>query len=335
MNRVSMLVALVLVAGIACAGEITEFALPTDGHRPQAIVTGPDGNLWVTEVIKHEIVRVTPSGEITEFPVTGKDVGVLQGIAAGPDGNIWFTSREENSVRRMTVKGDFNGEFKLPSAVPGKSGMAGPWPREIIAGPDGNLWFAEMAANNIARITPKGEITEFKIPTADAKPYSLTIGPDKNIWFTEWTQAKIGHITMDGKITELPVKNGGREIACGADGNLWFTADKANAIGRLTPKGENTEFPIPTAASQPLGITAGSDGNIYFCEFKAGKVGCITPDGKITETAIPAANSQPFCITSGPDGNIWIALQANRVARLVIPGAKAVANTPAKQAVAK
>src|SRR5689334_18407534 len=77
-------------------GDIVEFELPSEGHRPQAIAKGPDGNLWVTEVLKHKIVRITPAGAITEFPVPSKTVGVIQGIAAGPDGNVWFTSREEN-----------------------------------------------------------------------------------------------------------------------------------------------------------------------------------------------------------------------------------------------
>src|SRR5438874_1967312 len=129
------------VAAVACATalaaeEMTEFALATEGHRPQAITAGPDGNLWVTEVLKHEILRVTPAGEITEFAVPGKGVGVLQGIAPGPDNTVWFTSREENMVRRMTTAGEFNGEFKIPSGSTIPNDMTkGSWPREITPGP--------------------------------------------------------------------------------------------------------------------------------------------------------------------------------------------------------
>src|SRR5438309_677700 len=100
MKNVTALVAMVLLLGVAHAGEIAEVALKSEGHRRQALTIGPDGNLWATEVLKHELLRITPTGEITEFPVSGKGVGVLQGIAGGPDGNIWFTSREENSIRR-------------------------------------------------------------------------------------------------------------------------------------------------------------------------------------------------------------------------------------------
>src|SRR5471032_3355513 len=101
--KILSVTAVLLAAAIGGPGkaEIQEFALATEGGRPQAIAPGPDGNMWVTEVIKHKILRVSPDGKITEFPVPSKTVGVLQGIAAGADGNVWFTSREENSIRRM------------------------------------------------------------------------------------------------------------------------------------------------------------------------------------------------------------------------------------------
>ena len=45
-------------------------------------------------------------------------------------------------------------------------------PRDITAGPDGNLWFTEFnpAANKVAKITTSGTITEYPVPTAAAEP---------------------------------------------------------------------------------------------------------------------------------------------------------------------
>src|SRR5690349_4963958 len=60
---------------------------------------------------------------------------------------------------------------------------AGALPTGIIQGPDANRWFAEFAANKIARITASGTITEFALPTAGSGPLYLTVGPDNNIWF--------------------------------------------------------------------------------------------------------------------------------------------------------
>ena len=323
--------------GVRAADEVTEFHLEAEGHRPQAITPGTDGNLWVTEVIKHKILRVTPAGKITEFPVPGEGVGVLQGIACGSDGNLYFTSREENSIRRLALNGTFNGNFKIPAeATDGNKMTKSSWPRVIIPGPDGNCYFAEMAANNIGSISPKGEIKEFPIPTQKSAPYGLTVGADKNIWFAESMGNKIGRLDLKtGKIDEFEIPTAGsftRELASGADGGIWFAENHGNKIGRLDPKtGKITEFPIPTAAAQPVGVAAGPDGNVWVCLFKVGKVAKVTPKGEITEIALSAADTQPFCICAGPDGNIWVALQKNSIARITVNGkTSAAANIPAK-----
>src|SRR5262245_14573066 len=114
--RLAVLVGLLIPLTASADHPITEYPLKANGGRPQGIAAGSDGNLWVTLVIKKPgVLRVTPSGQVTEFPVPTAKVGVLQGIAPGSDGNLWITSREENSLRKITVAGQFDGEFKIPT----------------------------------------------------------------------------------------------------------------------------------------------------------------------------------------------------------------------------
>jgi virginiamycin B lyase len=61
-----------------------------------------------------------------------------------------------------------------------------PW--DLTKGPDGNVWFTELAGNRIGSITPGGTITEYATP---ASPYGITAGPDGNIWFTEPSAGKV------------------------------------------------------------------------------------------------------------------------------------------------
>src|SRR6266542_5309672 len=75
-----------------------------------------------------------------------------------------------------------------------------PW--NITTGPDGALWFTELDANKIGRITIGGAITEYTVPTASAGPYGITAGSDGALWFTESNFSKIGRITTSGTITE-------------------------------------------------------------------------------------------------------------------------------------
>jgi streptogramin lyase len=199
-------------------------------------------------------------------------------------------------------------------------------PLNIAAGPDGNLWFTEIAGNAIGQITPSGVATEFDTGLSSAAGvYGLAAGPDGSLWFAEQNRSQIGRISTAGAISEL--SNGispvaaPNQVAVGSDGNIWFTEASTTepAIGRITPAGVVTEFPI-TAHSAPHGITLGSDGNIWFTE-ASGAIGRITPSGVLTEfhTGITAL-SQPFGIAAGPDGNIWIAEDvASQIARLTLP----------------
>ncbi|HWZ86758.1 MAG TPA: S-layer homology domain-containing protein [Thermoanaerobaculia bacterium] len=181
----------------------------------------------------------------------------------------------------------------------------------IATGPDGNLWFAEVSGNKIARITTAGVVTEFPIPTPGADAFGIAAGPDGNLWFTEGGGGgKIGRITPTGTITEFPIPSGSGALygglATGPDGNLWFTEQVANKIGRITTAGTITEFPIPTPLSGLYGgLAAGPDGNLWFTEVFAYQIGRITPTGVITEFPVPSAASQPSYIAVGPDGNLW------------------------------
>ena len=96
-------------------------------------------------------------------------------------------------------------------------------PSGITAGPDGNLWFTEFAADRIGRITPGGVVTEFSAGISSvAFPYGNAAGPDGNLWFTENAGGRIGKITPLGVVTEFsadvnspfhPVERGVAQIA--------------------------------------------------------------------------------------------------------------------------
>ena len=211
-------------------------------------------------------------------------------------------------------------EFRVPTS--------GSVPRDITAGPDGNLWFTEQSGNKVGRITPAGVITEFTVPTAKSEPLRITAGPDGNLWFTESGSNKIGQIIplgfMAGVITEfdIPTANSNPpSITAGPDGNLWFTELNGNKIGQITTAGVITEFPVPTASSGPDVITAGPDGNLWFTEQYGNKIGRITTAGVITEFPVPTASSHLIGIAAGPDGNVWFTEEVgNNIGRIIPAG---------------
>jgi streptogramin lyase len=299
-----------LVAQYAGAQAITEFALPTIGSSPFQIATGPDGNLWFTEnnLLTPKIGRITPTGVITELPMTGSAFPASD-ITAGPDGNLWITIADTGegsfaAIGRFTPAGALT-IYALPNPASN--------PGSITTGADGALWFTERIGNRIGRITTAGAITEFPLPIAQSGPTSITSGVDGNLWFTESGTSKIGRITPAGVITEFSIPSSGQplDIASGPDGNIWFT--ELSQIGRITTAGVITEFPgQPGYASR---ISPGPDGNVWFTEFS--RISRITPAGTITHFPIPSSPGDAQGITAGPDDAIWFTEVAdNKIGRI-------------------
>jgi streptogramin lyase len=119
---------------------VTYFDIPTETSLPWNIAAGPDGNMWFTSLAGHKIGRITPSGQITEFPIPD-GFGSVPGIAPGFDGNMWFVQSDAGLLSAVTTDGVF-----LPSIDTGS------FPTEVVAGPDGAMWFTERFANAIATI---------------------------------------------------------------------------------------------------------------------------------------------------------------------------------------
>src|SRR5579883_1402047 len=116
-NTISLLAFISCVMLLAACGSSTTnafrlFSLPTTcggSCMPTGITTGPDGNLWFTESAGNKIGRMTPSGQIQEFPLPttcGSAAGCgPAGIASGPDGNLWFAEALGNRLGRITPSG--------------------------------------------------------------------------------------------------------------------------------------------------------------------------------------------------------------------------------------
>ncbi|HEV3320704.1 MAG TPA: S8 family serine peptidase [Solirubrobacteraceae bacterium] len=202
-----------------------------------------------------------------------------------------------------------DGLLTVPPAASEYALPSGSEPLGAAAGPDGNLWFALEGAGKIAKVTPSGAVTEYKLGSSSACPSYLTAGPagEGALWFTDKCLSKIGKITTAGTVTEYALPSGSLPygIAAGPDGNLWFAELGTNRIGKITTAGTVTEYKLPSR-SDPVGIAAGPDGKLWFTEFGSNRVGKIATSGSITEYNLPSG-SQPGLIAAGPEkeGALW------------------------------
>src|SRR5262249_10699905 len=136
----------------------------TDGLG--AITTGPDGDLWFVETSVNRVGRINPSTHaIDEFFLPTPN-SHPSGIAAGADGNLWITEAPGMNVTEFLTIQDSPPQFlpfgttAVASITPATGAISptptpsfGAEPLGITLGPDGHLWFAETAADQIGEVT--------------------------------------------------------------------------------------------------------------------------------------------------------------------------------------
>jgi streptogramin lyase len=237
------------------AGTVTNF--PMSGYtNPYGITAGPDGNLWFTEysgTSGSAIGSITPSGNITSYPVSGTPGWGPIVVTPGPDGSIWFTGGGPSGyVGRITTSGSFT--EVAPAADPGA----------ITTGPHGAVWFTTTggSSGSIGRIDTSGTVTTFTGTNIDF-PHWITAGPDGKLWFTNYGNNTIGRISASGTVKDFsgPGISQPQDITAAPGGALWFTNPGNNSIGLITTSGKVSNF-TGAGISDPEGITAGPDGEV-------------------------------------------------------------------------
>lgn len=154
------------IARVTPNGDVTEFAIPTCNSRPIAIVPEPGGKaMWFSEEAGNKVARIRPDGTITEFPVpkTQNNV-ILAGLAFDKDGDLWVQQYvdlanpnpsgpdhviEIDRAILTAPPGDISKVRFTYYQVPTRQTVM----HRIIHGPDGNMWFTELQANRVGRVT--------------------------------------------------------------------------------------------------------------------------------------------------------------------------------------
>jgi virginiamycin B lyase len=191
------------------------------------------------------------------------------------------------------------------------------WADEIVAGPDGAMWFTQEAVNPaprqqllLGRMTPAGELSTRVLPPG-TQPTSLAVGPDAALWYATTTASggKLGRVTADAVAeTPLPGLRAAFEVVTGPDRALWFTAldrHRRYRVGRLALGGRLSSFPVP-GVDDVKNIVAGP-GRALWIGLNGG-VGRMDLRGRLRRFKLPIDDMfAPDDIVAGPDGALWIA----------------------------
>jgi streptogramin lyase len=199
-----------MIARITPTGTVTPFPVfPLYSQTlPDAIVTGPNGNLWFTAktATGGEIGEITTAGALmAEYPIPNNtSAGYTSsptGITKGLNNDLWFTDPGNHAIGEITATGPNAGQITEFS-----TGLnANDSPNQIATGADGNYWFTDpnSMVDSIGQITPAGNITLFPTPTEPSTPLGITAGPDNNLWFVENLANQVGQVVIPQSITNL------------------------------------------------------------------------------------------------------------------------------------
>jgi streptogramin lyase len=297
-------------AQAAPLGALKQFRVPTADTEPLSITNGSDGNRWFVEgnldsVLESPAIgRITPAGDITEFPVNCSFCS-LSDIVQGPDGILYFTSNDP-SLGRITT----SGEFLAPIPMPETDVLAGD-----LAVHSNDIWITDFNNDSLWRYdVATGQFTQFPVP----EPADVAVDSGGRVWFTAPLAPGIGELNpATGAVTVTPTQLTPRQLTVASDGDIWFTARfTPQGVGELDPDTNNVrEFPLTNVG--PEGIAASpTDGSVWFTQTTKGNIARITDAGVITEAKV-VRNSEPFGITVAPNGDPWYTmLAAHKIATL-------------------
>lgn len=245
-------------------------------------------------------------GTMTPFSVERQGIMPFH-LTPGPGGYLWVAS--PGYIARITTAGAFKGAVATPHA----NDVAD----AIVAGRDGNIWFAEEANDvaRIGRITPTGNLTEYVLPTG-SYPLALAAGPT-GIAFAPHPAATLGFISYTGKISVIDFKTNIdiKSIAYDSSGTLWYAG--CDGVGRLTPSHSVRDYPVGGGCNGNAGVSIARGGLAWFSA--GGYIGYVDTSGKMR---LFKSLYAPTSMTSAPDGNLWfVNSHANLISRITPQGA--------------
>lgn len=218
---------------------------PRDGvHRlidlgpnaaPHGVVLGPDGAPWVTEGGQNAIARVDPADHavrLFRLPEKRANANLDTGVFVH-SGTYWFTGQNG-------IYGRLDPRFGQMDVFDAPRGR-GPYGMTLT--PKGEVWYASLAGNHIARIDLQtGAAAVVEPPTRNQGARRVWSDSKGRLWVSEWNSGNVSvHDPADGSWRQwkLPGERP-RAYSVYVDDRdiVWLTDFSANAIVRFDPVSE-------------------------------------------------------------------------------------------------
>lgn len=203
------------------------------GSAPHGVIVGPDGAPWITDSGLNAIVRVDPKTHaVKRFPLPGNRGNAnLNTATFDGRGMLWFTG--QNGIYGRVNPG--TGKVEVWDAPRGRG------PYGIATTPSGQVYYASLAGNHIARIDLKtGAATIVEPPTPGQGARRVWSDSRGRLWVSEWNSGQLSRYepaTGKWQAWKLPgEKPQTYSVYVDEKDKVWVTDFSANAVLRFDPK---------------------------------------------------------------------------------------------------
>ena len=205
---------------------------------PHGVIVGPDGAPWITDGGRNAIVRVDPATRaVKAWPLPAEAANAnLNTATFDRRGRIWFTGQAGWYGRLDPATGDIKA-WRAPR---------GHGPYGIATTPSGEVWYASLAGNHIARIDVEtGVATPVDPPTPGQGARRIWSDSKGRLWVSYWYAGKVGRYDPAAKAWREWTLPGERPQAYSVwvddRDRVWLTDWTSNAIVRFDPASERFE----------------------------------------------------------------------------------------------
>jgi virginiamycin B lyase len=243
-------------------GKATQIGLGAEA-APHGVIIGPDLAAWVTEGGQNAIVRVDPVTKAVKlFPLPKEFPNAnLNTATFDRKGILWFTGQNGVYGRVDPASGKVDA-WKAPKGV-------GPY--GITTTPNGDVWYASLAGDHIAKIdTVSGDALMVQPPKAGVGPRRIWSDSKGLLWVSFWNTGEIGRydpLNKTWKVWALPKSKGGTyAIFVDDKDKVWVSDFDANAIHRFDPVTERFDTFMSTKSNASVRQLLGRRGEVWGAE---------------------------------------------------------------------
>ncbi len=138
------------IGSVTSRGKFTIYTIPTANSGAAGIALGADGNLYFAESQANKIGEIDRFGNITEYPVPAADKGPRYISEGYSGGTMWFDDQDATTGNYQFRQFIIATKTFTPVIPPPYTNSV---PQYLNAGPDGNMWVADVRGPILVALT--------------------------------------------------------------------------------------------------------------------------------------------------------------------------------------